>query len=168
MKYILKENTSSLETWYHGTYNKDDFEYDVNKALFVTREKEIAKHYSGDGHGFFDSGNTNGVIFEVKILKSYSMFKLTAEEYFSYGIDLPIDEWQDLWIKWINTMELDEDPFDEDFEDINKELVDKARQRNKDVLFIEGDMDATPMRDLDEDQMAIINHEIIKSIEEIK
>ena len=145
------------DMWYHGTYDYESFKYNKNKPIFLSKEEYVAKHYAGQGEGFFDSTNDKGKVFNVEVdFNNYKVKELSAEDYMDILYD---GDWKDDWKEFGSSYILDiVDPLTEDK---NNQLIEKYINEGYDALIIEGDQDATPMVDLDYDQIIIFNHKMI-------
>jgi len=153
-KILLKE--SSL--WYHGTYNGNNFILNKEKPIFLSKEKNVAKFYAGQNQdSFFNSDNKLGKVIKFEVdLDNANILELTAEEYFELKYK---GNWKEKWEIYGS------DYFDDiDWEEENDKLIEEALQKGFDCIYIRGDYEATPLEDLDYDQIIILNHDIIKKV----
>lgn len=128
-------------------------EIKTDKPFFVSENLEVAEHYAGRSKEDFLGVEGKGTIQEFNIDPSAKIKTIKAEDYMAM---LHGPKWKKLW---------EDDLLDEksvkETQDVNKKIIDEAKETGFDVVKIEGNYEATPMRDFDSNQYIILNDEVI-------
>jgi hypothetical protein len=149
-----KEFIKAQKPVYHGSPEKK-LKIATEQPMFFSLSKNVAQHYAGNGDSFFDSFG-DGSISKFFLDPSATSINIDAEQYMTY---LYGSGWKKKWEKDEEMEELST----EETQAINKKLITRAKNKGVDIIIIKGNYEATPLRDLDEDQYLVINHDILKT-----
>jgi WD40 repeat protein len=145
------------ELYYHGSPMKDVV-IDNDLPIFISKNPEVADFYAGRG-GFFGDPDSGSIV-KVKFDDSgHKILTLSAEEY----MELLDPNFRNNWGEDGYNPPYENNPMEnyDHVEDINNKLISRARSGGYGAIKIIGDMDATPLRDLDHTQIIVIDHALI-------